>query len=373
MFNFLKDKIKKFISGAKDEIEGKEKKGEKKEEVEEKPSLAEQEPQQEEEKTREETEAIEKGEEAEIEETKEEKVEVEETKEGLFTKLKKLITTTKLEDNDFDKFFSQLEIILIENNVAMEAIDALKENMKKELLGKDIKKSEFEKKIQEALKNAIADLLIEPFDIIEKIKHDIKEKKPYVIVFFGINGSGKTTTIAKLAYMLKKNNLSCVLAASDTFRAASIEQLQIHADKIGIEMIKQKYNADPAAVAFDAIAYAKSHGSDVVLIDTAGRMQNKADLMREMEKIIRVTKPDLKIFIGEAITGNDAVEQARAFNDSVGIDAIILSKADVDEKGGATISVSYITKKPILFLGMGQEYDDLKPFDKSEILKKIFD
>jgi fused signal recognition particle receptor len=192
------------------------------------------------------------------------------------------------------------------------------------------------------------------------------------MLFLGINGSGKTTTIARLAYMLKQKNISVVLGAGDTFRAASIEQLEKHASNLGVPIIKQNYGSDPAAVAFDTIAYAKSHKIDVVLIDTAGRMHTKTDLIREMEKIVRVSKPDLKIFVAESITGNDAIEQAKVFNESVNIDGIILTKADVDERGGTCISVSYITGKPILFIGVGQEYKDLEKFDKEKIIKNLF-
>ena len=191
--------------------------------------------------------------------------------------------------------------------------------------------------------------------LLEEIKN---KKKSLYIAFFGINGSGKTTSIAKLANMLMSKNISCVMAASDTFRAASIEQLQVHADKIGIKLIKHDYGADPAAVAFDAIKHAMAKDIDVVLIDTAGRMHSNKNLIDEMKKIARVAKPDIKIFVGESITGNDCVEQAKTFNEAVGIDGIILAKADIDEKGGAAISVSYVTKKPIIPWN-GQEYKDL--------------
>ncbi|MEM2089574.1 MAG: signal recognition particle-docking protein FtsY [Candidatus Pacearchaeota archaeon] len=289
---------------------------------------------------------------------------------SFFQKIFKGLTTFKLTEPAFEEFFSELETILIENNVAIEAIDNLKAKLKEELLNKEIKKKEIEQKIKEALKRSMLALLLDPFDLEAKIK---ESKKPFVIVFFGINGSGKTTTIAKIAYLLKKKHLSCVFAASDTFRAASIEQLEKHAQVLQIPIIKSKYGADPASVAFDAIAHAKAHLLDVVLIDTAGRMHTKKDLLREMEKICRVAKPDLKIFVGEAIAGNDAIEQARNFNDAIGIDAIILTKADVDERGGACISVGYITKKPILFLGTGQNYEDLEIFDKNKIVEKIFE
>ena len=186
-----------------------------------------------------------------------------------------------------------------------------------------------------------------------------------------INGSGKTTTIAKIAKLLQENRLKVVIAASDTFRAAAIHQLQEHADRLGVKLIKHDYGSDPAAVAFDAIKYAEAHGIDVVLIDTAGRLHSNVNLMAEMEKVARVAKPDLKIFVGESITGNDCVEQARSFNNAIGIDGIILAKADVDEKGGAAISVSYVTKKPILYLGTGQEYDDLEPFSAEAVVDSL--
>ncbi len=297
----------------------------------------------------------------------------EEKKEGFFSRLAKGFTSMKLSEEAYHEFFNELELILIENNVAMEAIDSLREKLKEKLIGKEVKKKEVEEIIKESLKEAVSSLLIEPFDLEKKIEENKKsqEKKPYVIVFFGINGSGKTTTIARLAWMLKKR-FSVILAAADTFRAASIEQLEMHAQKLEVEIIKSKYGADPASVAFDAIAHAKANNIDVVLIDTAGRMHNKADLIREMEKIVRVAKPDLKIFVAESTTGNDAVEQAKSFNESIGIDALILTKADVDERGGAMISSSYVTGKPILFLGVGQEYKDLEVFDKKKILDKLF-
>ncbi|MBL7056474.1 signal recognition particle-docking protein FtsY, partial [Candidatus Woesearchaeota archaeon] len=184
-------------------------------------------------------------------------------------------------------------------------------------------------------------------------------------------GSGKTTSIAKVANMLKNNKFSCVLAASDTFRAASIEQLEYHGKQLGIKVIKHDYQSDPAAVAFDAIKHAKAKEIDVVLIDTAGRLHSNSNLIEEMKKIIRISKPDLKIFVGESITGNDCIEQAKAFNDAVGIDGIILTKADVDEKGGAAISVSYVTKSPIMYFGVGQEYIDLKEFDSNMVVEGL--
>ena len=288
-------------------------------------------------------------------------------KKGLFTKVKEKFIKTEINESHFDRLFSELEEILLENNVAFNVVDSIREMLKERILGKAVKTNEIGLLIKEQLKDVISSILIEPFDIIKRAK----ENKPCIILFFGINGSGKTTTIAKLAKFFLDNKMSVVLAASDTFRAASIEQLSQHAKKLNITIIKHDYGADPAAVAFDAIKHAKSHNKDIVLIDTAGRMHTKENLIREMEKIVRVTKPDLKIFVGESITGSDLLEQLKTFHSAVGIDAVILTKADVDEKGGTALSVGHITGKPILFLGIGQKYDDLEPFAKKKVLESL--
>ncbi|MEK6928986.1 MAG: signal recognition particle-docking protein FtsY [Nanoarchaeota archaeon] len=287
---------------------------------------------------------------------------------NFFTKLIKKITTSKLSQDEFNDSFQDLEITLLENNVALEAVDKIKESLSKDLVNQQLKKTEAPARILQALKESIISLLIEPPPLFAQIKNS---SMPYVILFFGINGTGKTTSIAKLAHLLKKNNISCVLAAADTFRAASIEQLKIHAEAIKIPMINKQYGSDPASVAFDAISYAKKHAIQAVLIDTAGRMYTKENLLKEMEKIVRISKPNLKLFVGESITGNDAIEQAKTFNNFIGIDGIILTKADIDEKAGTILSVSYVTKKPIYFLGTGQSYDDLTSFTKKTVLKNL--
>src|SRR3989344_3779400 len=235
--------------------------------------------------------------------TSKEPVEVDEEKQGFFSKLIKLPTklnTVRLDQETFNEFFEKLEAILLENNVALSVVDKIREDMEKRLVNIEIKKPMLEQEIKNTLKESILEILMPPFDLIELIK---KKEGVFVIVFFGINGSGKTTTIAKLANLLQKNKISCVFAAADTFRAASIEQLEKHGNNLNIKVIKQNYGADPAAVAFDAIQYANAHGIKAVLIDTAGRMHTKSDLLKEMEKIIRVAKPDSKIFIAESITG----------------------------------------------------------------------
>ena len=285
-----------------------------------------------------------------------------EEKRGFFGSFKKRLTEEK-----FEEMFEELQMILLQNNVAYEAVESIKKSLEERLIGKTLKEID----LSEELKNSIEKLLINPPDFLKTIKDSLEVKSPFVIVFSGINGSGKTTTIAKVANYLKKNKLSVCLAAADTFRAAAIQQLEEHANRLKVPIVKKDYGADPASVGFDATVYAKKNKIDVVLIDTAGRMQNKDSLMQEMEKIARVNKPDMKIFLGESITGNDATEQAKAFNDSIDITGIILSKAEVDEKGGTAISVSSVTGKPILFLGTGQEYKDLEVFDKKDLIKKL--
>ncbi len=308
-----------------------------------------------------------------IEEDKaaESKEKITEEKKSFFSKIAGKFGTTTLKQENVEEIFRPLELILLENNIALEVVDKIKANLEKDLIGIEVKKDKIEQTILQSLKNSISSVLIEPPNLIEIIEKKKSIGDIYTIIFFGINGSGKTTSIAKLAHKLKKQGISCVLAAGDTFRAASIEQLKIHGERLNTPVIAHNYGSDPAAVAFDAKAYAEKHKINCVLIDTAGRMYTKENLIREMEKIIRVTKPDLKIFVAESITGNDAVEQAKTFNEAVGIDGIILTKTDVDEKGGAALSVSQVTGKPIFYLGTGQSYDDLKDFKKADIIKNL--
>ncbi len=295
---------------------------------------------------------------------------VEEKKSGFFSKVKSSFKY-QISEEGFDEIFDDLEMLLLENNVALEVVDDLKKKLSGKLVGKEIKKEDLEKEIRGELKNSLNEVLIEPDDPLDAVGLKKGSGKPFVILFFGINGTGKTTSIAKMADLLKRKGFSVVLAAGDTFRAASIEQISIHASKLNVPLIKHDYGSDPSAVGFDAIKYAEKHRIDVVLIDTAGRMHTKTNLLSEMEKIVRVSDPDLKIFVAESIAGNDAVEQARAFNEMIEIDGSILSKADIDEKGGTIISVSHATHKPIFYLGVGQEYKDLKLFDKQEFIDSL--
>ncbi len=375
MFSFLKDKVKSAISSITNKFD------KEAEVVETKKEKVQEETQEilEENKIETKEEKVSKYKQtAETAQKKEKTVEVKkeehkdkEEKKGFFAKVAEVVTTKKISDSQFDQLFWDLEVELLENNVAFEVIEKIKTDLKAKLVDTPLKRGEVEKTILQSLKESIEELLdFESFDLIEAVKK--KKEKPYTIVFVGVNGSGKTTTIAKVAHFLKKNNVSCVMAAGDTFRAASIHQLEEQGKRAGVKVIKHDYNADPSAVCFDAVKHAQQKNIDVVLIDTAGRQHSNTNLMDEMKKIIRVSKPDLKVYIGEMIAGNDCIDQIKDFDAAVHIDGVILSKAEIDEKGGTAISVSYVTKKPIYFLGVGQELDDLKSFDKEELVKKIF-
>jgi fused signal recognition particle receptor len=225
----------------------------------------------------------------------------------------------------------------------------------------------------DTLKEVIIEILTpdREINLIEEIKTKNSKNFPYVIVFLGVNGTGKTTTMAKIAHYLKKYNITSVAAAADTFRAGAIEQLTYHMNNVGIRVIKHEYKSDPASVCFDAIEHAKARGINVVLIDTAGRQVTDKNLMIEMQKIVRVSQPDLIVFVGDSLAGNDALFQAKEFKKNVGIDANILTKLDADAKGGSALSISYETKKPIIFVGVGQLYDDLESFNRDNFIANI--
>ncbi|MFX0075269.1 MAG: signal recognition particle-docking protein FtsY [Candidatus Hermodarchaeota archaeon] len=285
--------------------------------------------------------------------------------------VKKTLTSESLESA-----LNELNLLLIGNDVAAETADILCQKLDESLKGEQIGRFTSKKKyLFEILKEVISEILTpeKNVDLLEEIKKKNQEGKPYIICFLGVNGTGKTTTIAKVAHYLKKNNISSVAAASDTFRAAAIEQLSYHMKNVGIKVIKHEYKSDPASVAYDAIQHAKSKNVNVVLVDTAGRQVSNKNLMREMQKIVRVAEPDLTLFVGDSLAGNDALNQAKEFNNEVGIDANILTKFDADAKGGAALSISYETKKPILFVGVGQGYDDLEPFNSEIFLSNILD
>ena len=276
-----------------------------------------------------------------------------------------------LKEKKLDELLDELEVILLESDVALPVAEEIKEALKEELLGKRIKRDvDVDEFIEVALMSAIRKVLaVDPVDLDAYVK---EHEKPVVIMFVGVNGTGKTTTIARLAHRYKNMGLSSVFAAGDTFRAGAIEQIQIHGDRLGIKVIKHKAGSDPAAVAFDAVEHAKARYKDLVLIDTAGRMQTNINLMDEMKKIQRISHPDLVVFVGDSLAGNDAVEQASRFDEAVGIDIAILTKIDADAKGGAALSIAHAVGKPIAFVGTGQEYDDLEVFDPDWMVDRLF-
>lgn len=346
MFSSLKEKFRKFTSlitkkgeEKKEDEEGKDKEKIKEEEI--------------------------KKEEIEIkEEKKEEKVKL-----SMITKIKGIFSKNiKLSQDDIKQSIDDLRYNLIEADVAYDTANKICDKLAERLKDKEIEKDKIEKFVNEKIREVLLEVFFENKKFFDYIKNF---NKPIKIVFFGINGTGKTTTIAKLGNFLLKNNKSVVFAAGDTFRAGAIEQLETHANKLNIKIIKpNKRGADAAAVIYDAVEYSKAHYIDFVLADTAGRMQTNKALMEEMKKIVRVIKPDLKILVADGFTGNDAVEQAKEFNNAVGIDGVIITKMDT-AKGGCAFSIVDITQKPIFFIGTGQSYEDIMEFDKEWFVDEI--
>jgi fused signal recognition particle receptor len=292
---------------------------------------------------------------------------------GLSSAVNKIVTT-ELKAENLRPILDEFRLNLIENDVAVPVAYYITDELEKRLDGVEVKRLGDRK---ELVKGTLHDVLIEilttkeTINLLEDIERKRQVKEPYTILFVGINGTGKTTSIAKVAQFLMKKGYSVVLAGADTYRAGSIEQLEQHSQKLGVRMIKHKYGADPAAVAYDAISHAESRGVNVVLIDTAGRIQTDRNLMSELSKIKRVVDPDLTILVIDALIGNDAVLQAEEFHKSVNVDANILTKVDADVKGGASLSVAHVTGKPIIFIGVGQEYKDLEAFEPERFTKMI--
>jgi len=284
------------------------------------------------------------------------------------------ITTTELKAKQLQSILSDFKLSLIENDVAFPVAERISDEMQRRLDGVEVKRLEDRKKIvNENLREVLLEILNtgKKIDLLKMVEEKQENGEPLVIAFVGINGTGKTTSIAKIAKLFMKNGYTIVLACGDTYRAGSIEQLEEHAKRLGVRMIKHSYGADPAAVAFDAIKHAKAHGVNVVLIDTAGRIHTDKNLMNELAKVKRVVNPDLTLLVVDALTGNDAVMQAEEFNKSVGIDGTILTKVDADVKGGSALSVTYVTGKSILFIGVGQTYEDLQPFKPEQFTQMI--
>lgn len=292
-----------------------------------------------------------------------------------FSSATRNIIHKELTEKDLNNVLSELEIALLQSDIAQEVIDVIVTKLKSELIGTKLEKEQNAANIvQIKFRNAIVEMFSGSgeVDLIKKITEK-KDKRggPFIVVFLGINGTGKTTTVAKVAHFLRKHNISVVLAAGDTHRAGAIEQISLHAEKLSLKVITQRYGADPSAVGRDAIDYAKKHHIDVVLVDTAGRMQTAKNLMDEINKIVRVVKPDIKLFVGDSLAGNDTINQAREFFEYTNFDGAILTKIDADAKGGSAISIVHITSRPIVYLGIGQGYEDIIPFDAGRFIDSI--
>lgn len=274
-----------------------------------------------------------------------------------------------ISDKDIQEILDDLEIGLLESDVAFSVTETILARIKSDLSGSKRKiGTSVDSVVRDALADALFSVLGEGVDICSYISgHD----RPVKILFTGVNGTGKTTSIAKVARFLQKNGFSVVLGAGDTFRAGAIEQIDVHGQRLGIKVIQHQEGSDPTAVLFDTVEYARAHAIDVVLGDTAGRFHNRANLMNQLAKIRRVIKPDLIVYVDEAVAGNDAVIRADEFSKSVGIDAIMLTKVDMDPKGGAAISVAHAVGKPLLFIGTGQGYDDVMAFDPKTVVADL--
>jgi fused signal recognition particle receptor len=277
-----------------------------------------------------------------------------------------------IDEVKLDDVLDDLEIVLLQSDVALPVVERIRKDLRKTLEGKRLRwGADLEAAVHSSLETSVRSLLSKPsIDLVEAAR--TATKKPYIVLFVGVNGTGKTTTVAKVAMRLRDAGLGVVIAAGDTFRAGAIEQLLVHGERLGIRVIRQQEGSDPAAVAFDAVEHARAKGVDVVLVDTAGRQHTNDNLIHEAQKIRRVVQPSLTVFVGDALSGNDVVEQAKLFQKSLGIDGLILTKLDADVKGGAALSATFVTGAPILYVGLGQGYKDLAPFDPDWMVRRLF-
>ena len=275
-----------------------------------------------------------------------------------------------------DNLLEELEWVLLESDISSDAVTAVIEALRNNLVGSRLRKgADLSKVVEAALKRSLRSLLSAGYwDFDASIKSFIEAgDSPVVVMLVGVNGTGKTTTAAKIAKRLLDMNLSVIAAAGDTFRAGAIQQLEAHCDNLGIRCVSSERGGDTAAIARDAIESAQAKNIDVVLVDTAGRMQNKTNLMNELNKVRRVANPHLTLFVGDSLAGNDAVDQARMFQEIMKFDGAVLTKVDTDAKGGAGLSIAFATGRPIVFAGIGQGYDDLKQFDPDWLLEQMFE
>jgi fused signal recognition particle receptor len=284
------------------------------------------------------------------------------------------ISQRELSDKDIGRVLDEFLLVLVQNDVAYDVAKKICDSLREKLEATQVRRfADAAEPAKSVLREVLLDLLKgSGGELLFKVLDEGKgQEKPTIILFVGVNGTGKTSTVAKVGYLLQRKGYTAVIAAADTYRTGSIEQIEEHARRIGIRTIKHEYGGDAAAVAFDASNYADAHGTNAVLIDTAGRMQTNKNLLEEMKKIARVAKPNLTILVVDALTGNDAVEQGRSFSEAVKIDGVILTKLDADAKGGSAISMATIIGKPILFATVGQNYEDIISFEPEVMVEKI--
>ena len=287
--------------------------------------------------------------------------------------LSKIAVEKQISEKELDEVMENLTIELLESEIPFDLVEQISENIKKQMIGKKFARSdEFKEIIKNEFTSTIKEIFqkVEDVDLIKLINS--KESKPFKILIVGINGSGKTTTVAKIGHLLKENNISSVIVAGDTFRSGAIEQIKEHADRLELKLISQKYGSDPAAVARDGVEYSKTHSIDAVIIDTSGRVQTNSNLMQEVLKIKNVVNPDFTVFIGDSLAGNDLVSQTHEFFKFTEFNGSILTKTDADVKGGAILSILSETGKPIIYIGTGQEYKDLEKFNEERFLSGLF-
>ncbi len=277
------------------------------------------------------------------------------------------ISYSTLSDNEIDDLCENLLIQLVECDVALDVADSVVNTLRQALIGLRVPRfGDKEDVVRESIRKALMELVrdVPDVDFVELVRSIRAKKLPVVLLFLGPNGYGKTTTMAKIAYLLSKHGYSTVFAAADTFRAGAIEQIEEHARRLGVKVIKHRYGSDPAAVVHDAIAHAESKMIDFVMIDTAGRMHTDVNLMNELRKICRVAEPDLSIFVADALLGGEALEIARTYVKYVNIDGLVVTKVDSYQAGGCILTFLVVLRKPIYFLGTGQRYEDLMAFKK---------
>lgn len=275
-----------------------------------------------------------------------------------------------------DTLLEELEWVLLESDISSDAVSAVIDALRNTLVGARLRKgADLSKVLEASLKRALNNLLSAGYWDFDATVQSYVDKGdlPVVIMMVGVNGTGKTTTAAKIAHRLQSRGLSVIAAAGDTFRAGAIQQLESHCETLGIRCISSQRGGDAAAVIRDAIDSAKAKNIDVVLVDTAGRMHNKTNLMKELNKVRRIANPHLTLFVGDALAGNDAVDQAKMFQEIMKFDGAVLTKMDTDAKGGAGLSIAFATGRPIVFAGTGQGYADLLQFEPTWLLDQLFE